>query len=63
MDESYKQEWKKFLVELESAPKKAVKSLDNFRKDMLGGGAEPSEPFTKDGFPKDFSKQIGRAHV
>ena len=56
MDESYKQEWKKFLVELESAPKKAVKSLDKFRKDMLGGGAESSEPFTQDGFPKDFNK-------
>ena len=34
MDESYKQEWKKFLVELESAPKKAVKSLDKFRKEI-----------------------------
>lgn len=56
MSDLYMNEWKSFLSELEAAPKKAVKSLDKFRKDMLGGGAKSSAPFTKDGFPKDFNK-------
>jgi hypothetical protein len=56
MKDLYSQEWKQFLAELEAAPKKAVKSLNKFRKDMLGGGAKTSEPFTKDAFPKDFNK-------
>ena len=56
MSDLYMNEWKAFLSELEAAPKKAVASLDKFRKDMLGGGAKSSAPFTKDGFPKDFNK-------
>lgn len=56
MSDRYLEEWNAFLSELEAAPKKAVKSLDKFRKDMLGGGAKSSAPFTKDGFPKDFNK-------
>ena len=56
MAESFIEQWEKFLNEIEAAPKKAVASLNKFRKDMLGGGAEPSEPFTKEPFPKDFSK-------
>lgn len=56
MAEPYVEQWEKFLTELEAAPKKAVDSLNRFRKDMLGGGAKPSKPFTKDGFPKDFNK-------
>lgn len=54
--EKYLVGWESFLNELEAAPKAAVKSLKKFKDDMLGGGAESSEPFTKDGFPKDFSK-------
>jgi hypothetical protein len=54
--EKFLENWEGFLNELEAAPKKAVASLNKFRKDMLGGGGEPSEPFTKDGFPKDFNK-------
>lgn len=56
MSDLYMNEWKAFLSELEAAPKKAVASLDKFRKDMLGGGAKSSAPFTQDGFPKDFNK-------
>lgn len=54
--EKYLVGWESFLNELEAAPKAAVKSLKKFKDDMLGGGAESSEPFTKDGFPKDFNK-------